>query len=842
MTRALALLLTLLVALAAVADDQPYLVRDLPGVTVSDSMAFFQPFWTTLGNTSWFAAFVDSQTMELFRSDGTTPGTVRVTNGVGSPDRDYAGPFLGTIHGKLVYGGRDAGGVGLFALDTAGGEPVLLMRVPTQHLTNGVVYHGTLYFTARKTDGSEHELWRTDGTPAGTEMIDLLPGEQGTFHLSHEWRLFIAGDWMFFFGTTSRGAGLHRTDGTLANTTLVLPLSPNGGLAGLRTIVVHGDRLLFYLSRSDETQDSIWTSDGTAAGTSSIVLIPGLDSIGTLGGNLFFLNERRQIWVTDGTKAGTRETDILAAQNLSFHGGGVVGNQLYFFASSFQKETLYVTGGTAATTQAIMDVKHTGAEGRDGFVIGDQFYFRNDDGIHGSELWATDGTNTRMVSDINPGYRNAIEASRPAAVRPDGTAIFVAKGIDTGREPWITDGTTAGTRLLANLAAEDPRHGSSPHFLQTSGGKLFFIATLTGGQALGVSDGTEAGTTANLTDVNWAIGETAAAGDRYFFATSVAPFGLYATDGTVAGTNGIFEGRITPRPFRNGVLFFGDEAIRFTDGTLAGTRMVRHFGPPQPFAPSIVPTGDVAWIFTTESIWKTDGTEAGTVEIVPSEPRKAYLGGVIRAGSTFYLFESRSSDSGPRLWRSDGTSAGTRVVKTLSFESPRFIGATDHLVFFVINGTLYRSDGTDAGTIALNTVTIPCSSAVLGDALIFTTTTSNALTVWRSDGSVSGTTKLATINVGNSLVFCSAIAARRHAVYFSGWDAAHGFEPWVTDGTVAGTKMLADLYPGQTSSLPFELTSVGSRVFFSADSPTTGRELWAIGTEAAPRRRAVGFH
>ena len=180
------------------ADEVPYLVRDLPGLTIHDSIPSAAPFWTNIGNTTWFIASPASNSLEIFKSDGTTAGTLQVTHGNGVPESRFLGPFLGAISGKLVYGGRDAGGEGVFALDTvAGGDPVLLGRFQLNSLTNGIVRGDTLYFSARAASG-ELELWRTVGTPDGTAKIDLLPGDGGAFDGSRDTRLYAAGPWMFF--------------------------------------------------------------------------------------------------------------------------------------------------------------------------------------------------------------------------------------------------------------------------------------------------------------------------------------------------------------------------------------------------------------------------------------------------------------------------------------------------------------------------------------------------------------------------------------------------------------------------------------------------------------------
>lgn len=201
------------------AEDQPYLVREFPGNTVHDSMPYGRAFWTTIGDTTWFIASVHTKSIEIFKTDGTTAGTVQVTHATGVPEDRNLGPFLGVINGKLVYGGIDAGGEGVFALDVNGGHPVLLGRFVLRYLTNAVVRGPALYFSGFS--GNEHELWRTEGT----SKVDLMPGAQGAFEPSRDSSLFTLDQWIFFYGITPQGTGLHRTDGTPANTTLLLPLS-----------------------------------------------------------------------------------------------------------------------------------------------------------------------------------------------------------------------------------------------------------------------------------------------------------------------------------------------------------------------------------------------------------------------------------------------------------------------------------------------------------------------------------------------------------------------------------------------------------------------------------------
>jgi ELWxxDGT repeat protein len=177
-------------------------------------MPFGRVCWTTIGNTTWFIANTSGKALEVFKSDGTTAGTVQVTHGNGVPESQFLGPYLGMVNGKLIYGGIDAAGEGVFALDTNGGDPVLLGRFQVRYLTNGVARGERLYFSGRSS--TEHELWRTDGTPAGTAKIDLMPGDDGAFKAARDTSLLARlGDRLLI---SLRGQALWATDGTLAGT------------------------------------------------------------------------------------------------------------------------------------------------------------------------------------------------------------------------------------------------------------------------------------------------------------------------------------------------------------------------------------------------------------------------------------------------------------------------------------------------------------------------------------------------------------------------------------------------------------------------------------------------
>src|SRR6266540_1662019 len=109
--------------------------------------------------------------------------------------------------------------------------------------------------------------------------------------------------------------------------------------------------------------------------------------------------------------------------------------------------------------------------------------------------------------------------------------------------------------------------------------------------------------------------------------------------------------------------------------------------------------------FTTElggdALWKSDGTEAGTVMVRPMLAQ--YLMNV--GGKLFFL--GNDGVSGRELWTSDGTPGGTMLVKDITPGSansePRNFAQMGGALYFMagIVGSeiaLWKTDGTMAGT------------------------------------------------------------------------------------------------------------------------------------------------
>lgn len=330
-----------------------------------------------------------------------------------------------------------------------------------------------------------------------------------------------------------------------------------------------------------------------------------------------------------------------------------------------------------------------------------KLYFQASDNINGAELWSTDGTEagTALVKDINPGNGS----SNPQEFKVfNGKLYFQAdNGVDTVKtELWVSDGTEAGTYMLKRINTNNTAStlGSLPSGFTECNGKLYFRARDNGssgtGDELWVTDGTEAGT--HLVKDIWPGLEsgypsylTSYNNKLYFAAGASTPnTELYVSDGTDTGTyllkdinNGSSSGPREFKVYNNKLYFSADDETHgrelwVTDGSQAGTVMFRDFytgtqdGNPHALRlwnnKLYFISGDAAW-GPNGGLWETDGTSAGTHKINTTAPVTSWtVMDIFFPYNGKLLFDAANSAAGDKLYQTDGTAAGTAIVKSIN--------------------------------------------------------------------------------------------------------------------------------------------------------------------------------
>lgn len=209
--------------------------------------------------------------------------------------------------------------------------------------------------------------------------------------------------------------------------------------------------------------------------------------------------------------------------------------------------------------------------------------------------------------------------------------------------------------------------------------------------------------------------------------------------------------------------------------------------------------------------------------------------GFTEYGGMVYFF-AKSSPEFPGLWRTDGTSDGTELVKS-GIQGEKLLVSGGLLYFAASDNAagleLWKSDGTPGGTVRVKDINpgaedgIASSIVAYGGDLYFGADDGiNGIQPWKSDGTDAGTVLLKVVH-DSSDSFAQNFTVSGGTLYFSAVDEFNGGELWKSDGTPGGTVLVKDIRPGTSWSSPQNLVDVGGTLFFSAFDGVNGRELWA---------------
>jgi ELWxxDGT repeat protein len=346
------------------------------------------------------------------------------------------------------------------------------------------------------------ELWRSDGTAAGTYLVKDIEAGAGSSSPSG---LTVVGSTLFFAAWDAvNGRELWKTDGTLAGTVLVRNIASGATSSSPSHLTAYAGRLLFSAYESSSYGTELWTSSGTSGTTTRVADIyaggtsSSPEELTAVGGFIYFSAEHatygRELWRTDGTLVGTTlVTDLVPGAGWSEPRHlTTFGSSLLFVAhTATTGNELFIESGGGA--QLVKDI-FTGTGSSDPSeltVAGSWLYFSAKDGTDGQELWRSDGTGVGTMSVKN--IRAGIAGSYPREIRVSGpTIFFTADDGVSGYELWKTDGTTLGTTLVTDLLTGSSP--SSPTGLEAIPYGVVFSARGSAGAGLYRSNGEAQGT------------------------------------------------------------------------------------------------------------------------------------------------------------------------------------------------------------------------------------------------------------------------------------------------------------------------------------------------------------
>lgn len=775
---------------------------------------------------------------------------------------------------------------GVAASFAANPVPELVKDINTRPASDGAriqsptAMGNTLFFTACDAAHGQ-ELWKSDGTPRGTKLLkDVLPG----FGSSFPRELTVVGDTLYFVADDfQHGFQLWKSDGTQDGTYLVKDLAGDTSALAPKSLTAAGNKL-FFLLPTENGPDRLWTSDGTAEGT--VEVLPDDTSVDSPHDLIAFKNtvvfvRGDSLYCSNGTAAGT--TSLGTVTSLIFPDGtrrplivfkGIIvfrrGNSLYrsdgtaegtvslglldflgyvqcfagddilYFVTEGGNKRLWKSDGTPGGTEFVSSLDWAIEEGA---VLGNTLVFSMYNSDAGVELWCSDETGTRLLKDLAPGTQDDFPLeSNPQNFTVMGNFVYFTATPGPNTELWRTDGTEAGTTLVIDRKDNnDPTGAWFDWRLGATKERLYFS---NGAIDLWVTDGTAKGSRllkrGSGASGNHYISRFTSGDDMMFF---IASEQLWRTNGTKRGTiqltglrdrtassNPSFERGSSIYPAGERTYFTAFDGVRMglwtSRGTGRATYPVKYFNdwPTWDSSPisRFYPMGDRIFVVTN---WEyhllvSDGTFKGTRRLFTGlgsgwDPEWLGLEVIGTIEDVLYFTHAYGQFTG-EIWKTDGTVRGTKRVRgasqvpLVSTANP----ATEMTLFFLRDGTLYRTDGTAEGTYAVNETGELGSELIrVGNQVYFSSEENGTSGFWCSDGTPGGTRRLLDRVASNPVVFKDKVFV------FAGSGL------WSTDGTLQGTQLVTEA-GFANGAWPSPLFVAGNLVYFPRYVDKHHIQLW----------------
>jgi ELWxxDGT repeat protein len=824
-------------------------------------LASFTCVHENMSGQAFFTVSVDNEPQEFWRTDGTVAGTYRLLR---SAAQAYDLSLVGVLDSLLIFGATpESGNTEVYRTDgSISGTRLLRELTPGPDGSSfeppGLVLRGRLLFKANG------DLWSTDGTPVGTVLVvDQQPANE--FWDSGGIVPLNAGA-VFVQANIANETQLWFTDGTTAGSQVLVSFPASPELVHLSVLTQAGPaRVVFAIPDSAAPYAwRLWSTDGTAIGTQP--LLASRPDFSLLGDQFYALREGAlfagrdtsglALWVTDGTDAGTRVVhDAAPGEEEFFYSNFQAAGGGYLYITMLGDPEIWFTDGTPGGTWSVTTLNTQFAAEYSGdvpIVHGDNFYLVSiatvSQGNDRASLWRG-SISTRSFSRVQEFAARDVSSF---GLLHTGQVIFTRDVPPYGREPWVWD-AVAGSRLLRDMEPARANGWSQPAFAFSMQGQAFLAAD-DGVQGVGLwrTDGSTAGTiriSAGAPVAYQGRMPSAALGNQTIYAgTNSDGFAeLWRTDATTGGTELLLDLSGKPHPL-----------LQPTGSNPAscGAGFVQN-GSALFYGASPLGVG---------KLFRTNGTAAGTIEL-GSFPRTRSTGGfsigllssVCVLGQAFLdvYFEALDPVSQmPVLWRHNIQTGANEQVRTQSgvaVNAPLEVKTVNGALFFFSNTEgqmgLWRilsGDSVAHMQVARtwpHDSSYPALNTVLGSLLLFRdcelVDTNTACRQYRTDGTIGGTYALTTAEPTRTPRVRNMVRLGNRMVYAGRRDQT-GFDLWFTDGTPAGSTSIRIAVPGEQYMSVRDFVDFNGLVYFSFEVFTgTGdvTELWRTdGTVAGTER------
>ena len=606
-------------------------------ITNGSSADLLAPVQVSAGASTGDAViFIESETSRIYKTNGTSAGTVFVHDG---PPRDID-PSSVMTSGRVVYFAGSS--------NVPGELGAALWRTDGTGSGTGIVHHFENYFHNRGlgTAGANSDLFfgdgglfRIDGSTGG--KVRLTPERVGVTGIGFD------GSRLFYTTAGDFPSELLVADASGANPRTVATFDWSGYSSSPARMFARNGSVMFLRLTPEEGVEP-WVSDGTAEGTKLLKNINADRPASTWWGSMYGLGTRLVFAASGGLYASDRpfETFRTVSSTVPSSEWVMARGLLFYFAPAPDAEgeaRLWRSDGTPEGTYPLaVAAREWGARMLEPTAAG--VLFVGEDAAHGAEPWISDGTveGTRLLVDAEPGPSGSMANYRSAdsgSSAPDaGLGFFWVIDWDASRL-WVTDGTPQNTRKVFEGSRSNPSaEGESIEPV----GDAFVAVPKTHGAVFAIRNGG---------------------------AEALIPWEDLGPD-----TRGYrLNGRIVVQSTKaNAIPGKSGLAVWSTDGTVTGTRSIAEGVPLMCGEPVVVRgTPDLLfWMsdgYRKRTLWRTDGTVEGTGSIADFEANSpaSFCAERLVAYGERVLFSAEDVAGNWNIWTSDGTVAGTRVERRL---------------------------------------------------------------------------------------------------------------------------------------------------------------------------------
>lgn len=694
------------------------------------------PYFNKINNKIYFIASNNSSYNQIWETDGTVAGTQKVKDLTSSYETiaQVAGNKLFIFSNNI-----------LSVYDPVNNELTVLK---TFEYTSGTMkletFNNQLFLAAN--DGvSGKEIWKSDGTVAGTTLLkDIAIGNGSS--ISNDFKILTLNNGKFYFiANTTTGYQLYESNGTTTGTIALMPTQSIYELNGASA----GNYFVFVGFDSSNGGIEPWVSDGTVLGTKLLKdILPGNSSSMAINNSKFFKFNNKIyfdsnsngidpsygnfIWETDGTPAGTVLFNT------------PTNNVLYGVSSDAQHLILtkpnewsrfWIANGNSAQT---FEITQVGMPSNNSFVdLNSKIYLTGNNTKYGTELFSFNPVSNEVVlaSDISH-YSSSSPHSYGLL---NDNLIFIASDREFNNQFYKRNKITQQITRISNFTGGTSSVGIFTDFNDTfvKVGNYFYTKN----------------NTANFRSV------------------------FYRTDGTSVNTVMI----PTPETTTNDVAMhinLNDNALLFAGyNNITGTELWKidnnsnvpvlvkdistdNMGSMYNTDPKATVLNGFAYFVAKENgksgIWKSDGTSANTLKAIQYNFQDGSDGNIKIVGSlnNKLLYSTRKENfnntSNTELFASNGDQVSSVLLKSHSdlYGSANISNETEIFndkLFYAVTGYpsgLYSTDGTIAGSTEVSPINFFGNVQLkkCGNQLFFTN--NNGTQLWRTDGTNTGTITL----------------------------------------------------------------------------------------------------